>query len=378
MVDWKIRSMEEAQDLVYGCCFMGTGGGGGPDLGLDFLRQALEKGREMKLTDPNDLPDDAWICTGAYVGSIAPPSEEMLALKEKLGLERKVEHEIVEAVRELESYTGVRIAAIAACELGGLNTPAPISAAAALGIPAVDGDYAGRAIPASVHLKISIAGKEIWPRAFCDFAGNTTVIKRASSHAMMERIQKYLSMTTVGLIGGAGHLLNGMDMKGLINRGSISRCLQIGRLLRSAKEQGKQMAAFLARELGGWLLFQGVVEKKTWENKQGYMIGQYQMTGTEEFRGQSFRVWFQNENMISWLNDKPHVTCPDILSVLNLETGLPPTNDKIDSGDRLAVLGLPAVEFYRQPAALRVLGPAYFGFDIPYRPIESLVAAKPA
>jgi DUF917 family protein len=108
------------------------------------------------------------------------------------------------------------------------------------------------------------------------------------------------------------------------------------------------------------------------------MIGQYQMTGTEEFRGQSFRVWFQNENMISWLNDKPHVTCPDILSVLNLETGLPPTNDKIDSGDRLAVLGLPAVEFYRQPAALRVLGPAYFGFDIPYRPIESLVAAKPA
>ena len=378
MTEWKIRSMEDAQDLVYGCCFMGTGGGGGPDLGLDFLRQALDKGREMKLTDPNDLPDDAWICTGAYVGSIAPPSAEMLALKDRLGLERKVEHEIVEAVREFESYTGVRIAAIAACELGGLNTPAPISAAAALGIPAVDGDYAGRAIPGSVHLKISIAGKEIWPRAFCDFAGNTTVIKRASSHAMMERMQKYLSMTTVGLIGGAGHLLNGIEMKRLINRGSISRCLRIGQLLRAAKEQGKQMAAFLARELGGWVLFQGVVEKKTWESKQGYMIGQYQMAGTEEFRGQSFRVWFQNENMISWLNGKPHVTCPDILSVLNLETGLPPTNDKIDSGDRLAVLGLPALEFYRQPAALQVLGPEYFGFDIPYRPIEFLVSSKPA
>jgi DUF917 family protein len=125
----------------------------------------------------------------------------MLALKERLGLERKVEHEIVQAVKELESYVGIRIAAMAACELGGLNTPAPISAAAALGIPAVDGDYAGRAIPASVHLKISIAGKDIWPRAFCDFAGNITVIKQASSHAMMERIQKYLSMTTIGLIG---------------------------------------------------------------------------------------------------------------------------------------------------------------------------------
>jgi hypothetical protein len=121
-----------------------------------------------------------------------------------------------------------------------------------------------------------------------------------------------------------------------------------------------------------------VVEKKTWESKQGYMIGHYEMTGIEDFRGQSFKVWFQNENMISWLNGKPYVTCPDIISVINLETGLPPTNDKIDSGDRLAVLGLRAVEFYRQPAGLKVLGPSYFGFDIPYRPIESILAAKPA
>jgi len=73
MADWKIRSMEEARDLVYGCCFMGTGGGGGPDMGLDLLRKALDKGRELRLTDPQDLADDAWICTGAYVGSIAPP-----------------------------------------------------------------------------------------------------------------------------------------------------------------------------------------------------------------------------------------------------------------------------------------------------------------
>jgi DUF917 family protein len=138
------------------------------------------------------------------------------------------------------------------------------------------------------------------------------------------------------------------------------------------------MAAFVARELEGWVLFQGVVEKKTWESKQGYMIGQYDMKGIDDFRGQSFRVWFQNENMISWLNGKPYVTCPDIISVINLETGLPPTNDKIESGDRLAILGLRAVEFYRQPAGLKVLGPSYFGFDIPYRPIESILAAKGA
>jgi DUF917 family protein len=110
-------------------------------------------------------------------------------------------------------------------------------------------------------------------RGLLRFCRNTTVIKQASSHAMMERIQKHLSMTTVGLIGGAGHLLKGSEMKKLINRGSISRCLRIGKLLREAKGRGKEMAAFVARELEGWVLFQGVVEKKTWESKQGYMIG---------------------------------------------------------------------------------------------------------
>jgi len=375
MTQWTIRSIEEAEDLVNGCCFMGTGGGGDPKIGLELLQNALKKKQELILTDPAALPDDAWICTGAFVGSIAPPSEEMLSLKAQLGLDRRVEHEIVEAVKELESHVGIKISAIAACELGGLNTPAPVSAAAALGIPAVDGDYAGRAIPASVHLKVSIAGHDIWPRVFCDFAGNTTLIKQASSHAMMERIQKHLSMTTIGLIGGAGHLLNGKDMKRLINHGSISNCCRIGRLLREARQSGEDTAAFMADRLGGWVLFKGTVEEKPWESKHGYMIGHYTLKGTEEFSGHRFKVWFQNENMVTWLDGKPHVTCPDIISTVDLATGLSPTNDAINPGDRLAVIGLKAVEFYRRPEGLKVLGPAFFGFDdIPYRPIEEVMA----
>ena len=374
MTDWTIRSIEEAEDLVHGCCFMGTGGGGGPQHGLDLLRNALEKNQTLQLTDPNNIPDDAWICTGAFVGSIAPASKELLALKDQLGLQRQVEHEIVQAVKELESYVGVRISAIAACELGGLNTPAPISAAATLGIPAIDGDYAGRAIPASVHLKISIDGQNIWPRAFCDFAGNTTVIKQASSHAMMERIQKHLSMTTIGLIGGAGHLLNGKEMKRLINHGTISNCCRIGKLLREARQNDLDTADFMASQLDGWVLFKGVVEEKPWESKHGYMIGHYTMKGFDDFSGQQFKMWFQNENMITWLNGKPYVTCPDIISTIDLNAGISPTNDSIKPGNRLAIIGLKAVEFYRQPAGLKVLGPEYFGFDLPYRPIEEIMA----
>lgn len=374
MGDWTIGTVEEAEDLVCGCCFMGTGGGGRIDMGLDLFKRALQKGQTIRLTAPSNVADDAWICTGAFVGSIAPPPQEILDMREPLGLEKRVEHEIVQAVKELESFLGIEIGAIAACELGGLNTPAPISAAAALGIPAIDGDYVGRAIPASVHLKISIDGKQIWPRAFCDFAGNITIIKQASSHAMMERIQKHLSMTTIGLIGGAGHVLNGREMKRLINHGSVSRCLEIGRLLRNARERGDDIPNYVAKELGGWVLFQGVVEEKPWESKQGYMFGHFELSGVGAFSGHRFKVWFQNENMISWLDGEPYVTCPDIISAIDLDTGMPPTNDEIKPSNRLAVIGLKAVEYYRQPEGLKVLSPPFFGFDITYRPIEEIMA----
>jgi DUF917 family protein len=175
------------------------------------------------------------------------------------------------------------------------------------------------------------------------------------------------------MAGGAGHLLGGLEMKRLINRGSISRCLKIGRLLRQAREEGLDPAEHLARALDGWVLFKGRVEEKPWESKQGYMIGHFEMSGIDGYQGHQFKVWFQNENMISWLNGETYVTCPDPISVINLETGYSPTNDAIQPGDRLAVIGLKAAEYYRRPAGLEVLGPGYFGFDIPYRPIESLV-----
>jgi len=376
MPEWTISTVREAEDLVLGCSFMGTGGGGRADAGLDLIRSALDKGQTIRLIAPSDVTDDTWTCTGAFVGSIAPPSKEILEMKHVLGLERRVEHEISQAVKELESYLGITIGVIAACELGGLNTPAPLSAAAALGIPAIDGDYAGRAIPASVQLRISIAGKPIWPRVFCDLAGNLTIIKQASSHAMMERIQKHLSMTTIGLIGGAGHVLSGQDMKRLINHGSIGRCLKIGQLLREARKQGDDMAAHVAKHLGGWVLFEGKVEKKVWESKQGYMFGHFEMSGAREFTGHRFKVWFQNENMISWLDGKPHVTCPDPICVINLDTGMAPTNDTIETGDRLTIIGLKGLEVYRQSNGLGVLSPAFFGFDIPYRPIEEIMCER--
>ena len=106
------------------------------------------------------------------------------------------------------------------------------------------------------------------------------------------------------------------------------------------------------------------------------MIGEFELAGGEAFNGQTLRIWFKNENHISWLDGKPFVTSPDLLSVIDLNSGDAPTNTDIKEGDRLGVIGLKATEGYRTAKGLEVLGPSHFGFKIEYVPIEERVAQR--
>ena len=71
-----------------------------------------------------------------------------------------------------------------------------------------------------------------------------------------------------------------------------------------------------------------------------------------------------------------------MLIVVDRETGKPLVNaegptaqkaDAIEKGQHVAVIGLRAVEQFRSPKGLDVLGPKHFGFALPYTPIENFV-----
>jgi len=93
-----------------------------------------------------------------------------------------------------------------------------------------------------------------------------------------------------------------------------------------------------------------------------------------EYEGQSFSIWYKNENHISWLNGEPFVTSPDCIAVVDLETGEALTNSVIASGQKVAVIGVKTLDpAYRTEKGLEILGPRHFGFDIDYVPIEERV-----
>ena len=72
-----------------------------------------------------------------------------------------------------------------------------------------------------------------------------------------------------------------------------------------------------------------------------------------------------------------YVTSPDIIAVVDLETGEPITNTNTAPGMKVAVIGAKSPEIWRTPEGLKVLTPPHFGFeDIQWRPIEEIVRSK--
>ncbi len=153
----------------------------------------------------------------------------------------------------------------------------------------------------------------------------------------------------------------------------MTKCLELGRTIRLAREAGDDPVSAAVKILGGWLLFKGEVTRKDWEDRGGYMYGTTYLLGLDEFEGHTFKAWFKNEYHVAWRDDVPLVTSPDLICLVDAETAEPKTNTVISSGDRMAVIGAKGLEAFRGERGLASLGPRYFGFDIEYVPIEESV-----
>ncbi len=308
------------------------------------------------------------------MGSIAPRSAETEKKMATMGLSdlpRRFGQ--ADAVRQLAEFLGVKIEAIIACELGGANTPAPIAAAIDLGLPVLDGDLSGRAAPSIVHSTSVIYGKPVTPLAAVDSWGNTTIIRDSVNGEMAERIGKYLSIASFGELSMAGYLLQGKDLKACLVAGTLTKSMEVGRAIRQARESGSDPAAAAAKAAEGWVVFRGTVRRKDWEDKEGYMIGTTYVDGTGEYAGQELSAWFENEYHVSWKNSKPFVTSPDLICIIDAQSGEPFTNTELDKDHQVSVVATKAPAAFRTPPGLEIMGPGYFGFDIPYVPVEDLM-----
>jgi DUF917 family protein len=375
----RLETKEQFEDLARGLTLFGTGGGGQPEKGLHTILSEQEEGKVVSLIDVNELADDEWTACAWLMGTIAYATPERKAEMKLFGLDNSkssTKVHLARAIKELERYTGKTIKAIIPPELGGENTLTAIATASYLGLSVVDGDYIGRAAPEITQNTPMIMGKCLWPIACVDAWGDICIITEAHNELMAERIGKFLSVAAFGTVGQCAWLMKGSETKSIIVRDTISRSLRVGKVIRQARLLGKNPVQEAVSCLNGWILFKGNVIGVEAEDRNGYYWGTYFLQGIEEWGGSTFKVWFKNENHITWINDVPFVTSPDIIAAVDLESAEPITNADISVGSKVAVIGTKAANMLRTSRGLELMGPSYFGYLFDYKPIESLMMNK--
>jgi DUF917 family protein len=80
------------------------------------------------------------------------------------------------------------------------------------------------------------------------------------------------------------------------------------------------------------------------------------------------RIAFQNEFLIAERDGQTLVTTPDMITLLEAETGAPVTADAMRYGIRVVALAYPCSDQWRTAEGLDLVGPRYFGYDLDFRP----------
>jgi uncharacterized protein len=363
-------------DFLRGADFLSASGGGDPAHQRELLRDDLARGLRLGWS-PIDPGGDGLLCTACFSGSIAPEALRGAAPPEGLAPGARVERPMVEAVRDLEEELGRPIAGLVSVELGGINSGAILDAAANLGKPLIDGDYAGRAIPELHATTPHLFGVRVLPWALHDEFGNRLVIRGAASNAFAERIGKFLAQASFGMIACALVPLPASEANRIMVPGTLSECLRLGRAIRLARERGDDPVRAAAEALDGWVLFSGAIASRDWSDT-GYMEGFHEIAGDGAFRGHTLRVWFKNENHLSWLDGELYVCSPDLIEVCRADTAEPLVNTYLEVGQQVAVVGRRRRAAYDSEGGLAALGPRHFGWDLDFTPIEKLVSAGEA
>ncbi|MBI5876973.1 MAG: DUF917 domain-containing protein [Chloroflexi bacterium] len=362
---WKITA-DDLESIAIGAGILGTGGGGNPYLGKVRMREHVKAGRTATIIRPEDVPDDACVVSVFNMG--APT----------VGYERLPQgEEEWTALRALEAHIGRKADAIVPGEIGGSNSIAPLVVGAQCGVPVIDADGMGRAFPELQMETFTFNGVSMTPLALSSHKGETVILRDIDDPHEVERVARRWAVAHGARAGTAGSVMTGAQLKAFGIPGTLTLARRVGEAVRAARNTRADIHAAVLAVTGGRRLFTGKIVDVERRTTAGFARGEVTLAADDQSR---CMIAFQNENLIARAiapdgSERVLAIVPDLICIVDSETGEPVTTELLRYGLRVTVLGIPAPVQLRTPRALEFVGPRAFGYDTDFRPLE-LVAGK--
>lgn len=363
-MSWKL-CQEDLRCLAEGAAFLGTGGGGDPYIGRLIAEQAINEHGAPVMLEPSELEDDMTVFSIAGFGAPTVQMEKLIQGEE-----------VLFALDKLEKITGRRVDALIPAEIGGGNSMAPIMVAATRGIPVVDADGMGRAFPELQMNNFSASGIRVTPLVVVDEHLNYAVVE-AGTDKFAEDMVRALAIKMGLRVFIAGFPMTGRQVKQAAISGTLGIALEIGRTLRDARSNGDPVSALVEylRTTSYYsyakMAFDGKITDLERETANGFSIGKCRLTALGDENSKA-EVSFQNENLLLRVDGQLRAIVPDLICIVDRETGAPVPTQALRYGQRVKIIIMSAPPQLREDRNQDVFGPQEFGLSELFVPVEKL------
>jgi hypothetical protein len=414
----RILTKDDIQDYTIGSTILSTGGGGvAPSLEAvgKMVDQVLEAGKKIRLITLEEVPNDAIIFSHVGTGGgVQSKMKEKWLFWSRARLQRDMKYPIdqTELIREnirqadrewcpLNTWselpgpdnpvgTGSEAGEKRLTELAGGKPYTELHFEVSPGFarlvcnhamvdrPYIDATAAGsRAAPEIGQNCFNLGNVVPTPAVFTTAMGDLVVVEKVLCfqrlEEILEGISTYSGATTRGI-----HHVSVSDLKKYAFPGVESLVMRVGKGVRSALKAGKPPVDATMKALGnrGFKLFEGEILNYWQDDAYSFIWGMARIRGTGNYKGHDMRIWYCNENHVSWLDGKPYVTSPDCINVVDPETGWGLANfwtSEWETGRKVVVIGVEIEQAWETPMGLKIFGPKHFRWDIEHVPIRKLM-----
>lgn len=351
----KLLTKYDIEEIALGATIVGSGGGGDPLYHKLMIERQIDQYGHIELLSCDELRDDDLVIPVSMMG--AP----------LVGIERLHTGKEFEALLEMVCrFYGKRPRALLPSEIGGANALTPFLCSSNLSIPVLDADIIGRAFPELQMSSAELMGISASPAFMGDCYGNAVTIKAQDGHTL-ERFARSLTvqMGSVALV--AIYPMTGAQIKqGGAITGSVSRVQRIGKVMFDAINNQKSCAQALLATMQGSRLGNGMIDDITCSIRDGFMRGSV----TVACANMSVVIDYQNEYLIARQDGRVVASTPDIIVLLEEETGMPVTSERLCYGLRVQILVLDGPDIWKTERGLSLVGPRVFGFDVDYNSVK--------